>query len=145
MRKTITLIQRLSYVTNFVDITIEIVRDTIGEISNEMINNIIELLNQPVSNENQIKLYVFVNNLITNGYNCLFLINHLYYHYLNNDQICDNTKHRIIAKLSDADSKLNNGSIEIIQTLDFLMTINGLINNNKYEYTNNPFSVLIMV
>ena len=143
MRKTITLIQRLSYVTNFSDINIDIVRDTIGEISPEIINHTIYLLNEPISNDNQMKIYMTVNKLITNGYNCLFLINHLYYHYLNDKNISDIKKQQIIAKLSDTDSKLNNGSIEIIQTLDFLMTINGIINNYKYEYLYNPFTVLV--
>jgi replication factor C subunit 2/4 len=143
MRKSITLVQRLSYITDFTDITIDMVRETIGEIPNELINHIIELLSMPVTNEIQNKIYDVVNKLTINGFNSLFLINHLYYHYLNNDDICDNIKQLIIAKLSETDNRLNEGSIEFIQTLDLLMTINGLVNNIKHEYRFNPYTVVI--
>ena len=66
--------------------------------------------------------------MIINGYNCLFLINHLYYYYLNNDLTNDDIKGLIIAKLSETDNRLNDGSIEIIQSLNLLITINGLVN-----------------
>ena len=143
MRKSITLMQRLSYVTDFTDITIDMVREAIGEIPNELINKIINLLNNPVSNTTQKEIYDIVNQLIVNGYNCLFLINHLYYYYLNNDLINDDIKGLIIAKLSETDNRLNDGSIEIIQSLNLLMTINGLVNGIKYKYCYNPFSVMI--
>jgi replication factor C subunit 2/4 len=143
MRKTITLFQRLSYVTDFQNISIEDIRNTIGEIPNNFIDDLTNILNNPITYDNQIAIYSKANEMITGGYNYLFLINHLYHHYLQNANISDNTKYKIISKLSETDNKLNDGSVEIIQAIDMLFTINGICNNISYRYTNNPFGVML--
>ena len=44
------------------------------EIPNELINETLHLLIDPVNCITQKKIYNIVNQLIVNGYNCLFLI-----------------------------------------------------------------------
>jgi replication factor C subunit 2/4 len=143
MRKTITLFQRLSYVTNFKNLTIETIRDIIGEIPNDIINNMTTLLENKLDATNITNIYLISKLLITNGYNCLFLINHLYHYFLNCNTITDICKGYIINKLSETDNKLNDGSIEIIQITDLLITINSLINNIDFKYDYNPYTVTI--
>lgn len=144
MRKTITLFQRLSYISDFNNLTIEMVRDTIGEIPNDIITEIILLLNEKLNTSNQYNIYLKIRYLINNGYNCLFLINHLYYYYLNNIDIDDQIKGKIINKLCETDNKLNDGSIELIQVIDMLMTINCLYNKVQLNHHSNPFGVQLI-
>ena len=143
MRKTITLFQRLSYISDFSNLTLETVRDVIGEIPSNIINEIIILLENKLDIHNQGNLYLKTINLLNNGYNCLFLINHLYYHFLHNSDINDEIKGDIINKLCETDNKLNDGSIELIQIIDMLLTINSIYNNIKFNITKNPYNVCL--
>jgi replication factor C subunit 2/4 len=143
LRKTITLFQRLSYIVKLEDLTIDIIRESIGEIPNDLVNEIISLLENKISIENQKNIFKIVKKLTNQSYNCLFLINHLYNHYLYDMSITDNIKSKIINKLSNIDSKLNNGSIEIIQIVDLLIYINSVYNNIDFNILNNPFTILI--
>lgn len=141
MRKTITLFQKLSYVSDFTNLTIETVREIIGEIPSNYIEGIINLLKNLPTNENQIKIHKFINEILINGYSCLFLINHLFHHFLNDNNINDTVKYAIIAKLSDVDYRLNVGSLELLQMTDMLFTINCICNNIFYEQSYDPFTV----
>jgi len=142
MRKTITLFQRLNYIGYINDLTIDKVREVIGEIPDDIINNLISLLNNKITIQNQINIYKEIKNIISNGFNCLLLLNHLYNNYIN-DIIDDKIKGKIIIKLSEIDNRLNEGSIEIIQLTDLLFTINGLVNGINYKITNNPFNITV--
>ncbi len=141
MRKMITLFQRLSYIVNLENLTIDIVREAIGELPNELINNIIHTLKQKMTPQNQIKIYNITQKIINSGFNCLFVVNHLYRHFINDKKINDIIKGNIINKLSETDNKLNNGSIELIQIMDLLIYINASYNNIQFDITINPFTV----
>lgn len=143
LRKTITLFQRLSYIVKFENLTIDIIRESIGEISDDLLTEIITLIENKISIENQKNIFNIVKRLISLSYNCLFLINNLYNYYLENTKIDDKIKGKIINKLSDIDNKLNNGSIEIIQMCNLLIFINSVYNNINFNIINNPFTILI--
>jgi len=141
MRKIITLFQRLSYIVNLENLTIDIVRETIGELPDSLINNISIVLKNKLSSANQLKIYNIAKKIINSGFNCLFVINHLYRIFLNDKNIDDTIKGNIINKLAETDNKLNNGSIEIIQLMDLLIFINTTYNNIHFNITINPFTV----
>jgi len=141
MRKIITLFQRLSYITNLENLTIDTVREAIGELPDILINEIIHTLKQKITAQNQIKIYNITKKIINSGYNCLFVVNHLYRYFINDNKIDDVIKGNIINKLSEIDNRLNNGSIEIIQMMDLLIYINTNYNKIQFNITINPFTV----
>lgn len=141
MRKTITLFERLSYIEKLENLTIDIVRDAIGELPEKLINEIIKLLKNNINIENHKQIYNVSKKIINSGFNCLFIINHLYRYFLNDNIISDSIKGNIIYKLSEIDNKLNNGSLEIIQIMDLLIYINTVYNKIQFNITINPFTV----
>jgi replication factor C subunit 2/4 len=144
MRKTITLFQRLSYIVKFENLTIDIIRYTIGELPDELVNEMIDLLQNNITHTNQLKIYNIVKKTINSGFNGLFVINHLYNYFLKQN-IDDIIKTKIINKLLETDNKLNNGSLEIIQLYDLLITINSIYNNINFNISNNPFTINIQL
>jgi len=144
MRKTITLFQWLSYITNFKNINIEQIKEIIGEIPDKIIDKIIKLLKDKNTIINQLKIFVEVKNIINNGYNNLLLINNLYKYLLNDNQLNDIIKCKIIEKLVLIDHRLNNGSIEFIQLIDLLITLNSIINNINFDIKYNPFNINVI-
>jgi hypothetical protein len=85
----------------------------------------------------------FYLKIINSGFNCLFVVNHLYRHFITDNKINDHIKANIINKLSETDNKLNNGSIELIQIMDLLIFINAVYNNIQFDISINPFTVYI--
>jgi len=143
MRKIITLFQRLSFIVKLENLTIDIVRETIGELPDNLINMIVMLLKNKMTTQNQLQIYNITKKIINSGFNCLFVINHLYSEFLNDDNIDDIIKGNIINKLSEIDNKLNNGSIEIIQLMDLFIFINTNYNDIQLNISINPFTVNI--
>ena len=141
MRKIITLFQRLSYIVKLENLTIDIVREAIGELPDNLINEITYTLKQKNTTDNQLKIYNITKKIINSGFNCLFVVNHLYRYFLKNTKIDDVTKGNIINKLSEIDNRLNNGSIELIQMMDLLIYINTAYNKIQFDITINPFTV----
>lgn len=140
LRKTITLIQSLSF-NGLENLTIQMVQRAIGELPIELINETLELLKQGLNSKTQINIFILCKQIINGGFNGLFLVNHLYYHYLYNTNITDNIKSNIIYKLSETDNKLNNGSLELIQLSDMMIYINATLNNVKFKIDQQPFSI----
>lgn len=128
LRKTITLFQRLTYTGYINDLSINYVRELIGEIPEYLIDKIINIIEKEQTIETQYEIYKICKKIIYMSYNCLFLINHLYYHFLYSEKFNDLIKGKIIDKLSEVDNKLNNGSIEIIQIIDLFIYINNVVN-----------------
>lgn len=130
LRKTITIIQHLCTVYDINNITIDTVRSLVGEIPLNIIDDIKHLLMAPMKLENQMKLYDICENIINEGYDCLFVINHVFDYTLSETMIIDDKKTEIFFKLATIDHRLNNFSSEFIQLVDLMVNINSIIQNN---------------
>jgi replication factor C subunit 2/4 len=128
LRKTITIIQQLCNVADIYNLTIDMIREIVGEIPQILINEIVMLLSRPLEASVQEEIYNKCENIISEGYDCLFLIGHLFQYYLNSE-ISDKKKAAIFAKLALIDNRLNNFSSEFIQILDLMISINLIINS----------------
>ena len=142
LRKTITMIQRLSYVADLYNLTIDDVRDVIGELPDILVNKIINLMKMQLNRDTQLCIYKISEEIINDGYDCLFLVNHLF-HYFLNSTIDDYQKGLIISKLSAIDNRLCTASCEHIQIVDMLMYINGVCNKIYFDVLQNPFSIKV--
>lgn len=131
MRKIITLFQQLTYNNEPSLLTINIVQEIVGEIPKQYIDNIINILQQPLTTQTQTDIYKLCIELLDNGFNILLVLNHLYRNiiFTNCFNISDINKQQIINKLSDIDNRLNTGCHELIQLLDMCLYINCIVNN----------------
>lgn len=128
LRKTITIIQQLCTVSDIYNINIDIIREMIGEIPKYLIDNVIKLLFRKITILNQHNLYKLCDNIINDGYDCLYLMNHLFNYFLDSD-IDDYKKLKIFSVIAIVNNRLYNFSSEFIQITYLLIEINKIINS----------------
>lgn len=140
MRKTIALFQRLCYSTDINTITVNKISSIIGDIPMDTLQNLLMLLQTPITNKSILDITSKTNELLINGYNSLEIINHIFNYYLNSD-INDTTKAHIFKKTSEIDSKLNNDCSDMIQLNALFLFIHSLFNGNIITEKSNPYTV----
>lgn len=128
LRKTITIVQHICTVYDINNITIDNIRELIGEIPINIIDDIMKLLMLSMTSTVQMNIYKLCEYIVNEGFDCLFVINHIFEYILSNTNITDDKKTQIFTKLAITDYRLNNFSSEFIQLLDLMTNINAILN-----------------
>jgi replication factor C subunit 2/4 len=126
LRKAITILQRLVYIKiiNNKKLDEKLILDISGYIPIDNLNNLyISITN---SNVDYIDIRTNILNILNNGYSSLELLNKLSILLLNDNNINDNIKSKILIKISDISSLISNGSNDYIQILSICSYINNI-------------------
>jgi replication factor C subunit 2/4 len=119
LRKVINLLQRASYIDN--NITSELIIDISGQISIKKINNIWEIITN--KNTDHLKLFRLVKNIINEGYSSIIILNNIFEKVIQDNNISDNNKRKIILIISKIDYELLDNANETIQLMYLFNTI----------------------
>jgi len=113
LRKVINLLQRASYINNNIDSDLLI--DISGQISNTQINNIWNIVINKQTDHN--KLFKLVREIINEGYSSITLLNNIFEKIIQDPNISDVNKRKIILIASKIDYELLDNANETIQLL----------------------------
>jgi replication factor C subunit 2/4 len=124
LRKVINLLQRASYIDK--NITSDLIIDISGQISNSKIDYIWNIIID--KNIDHIRLFKLVKEIISEGYSSIILLNNIFEKIIEDENINDDNKKKIILIISQIDYELINNANETIQIMYLFNTI---INNIK--------------
>jgi len=113
LRKVINLLQRASYINNNIDSDLLI--DISGQISNTQIDNIWNIVINKQTDHN--KLFKLVREIINEGYSSITLLNNIFEKIIQDPNISDVNKRKIILIASKIDYELLDNANETIQLL----------------------------
>jgi replication factor C subunit 2/4 len=113
LRKVINLLQRASYINNNIDSDLLI--DISGQISNSQINDIWNIVIDKQTDHN--KLFKLVREIINEGYSSITLLNNIFEKIIQDPNITDTNKRKIILIVSKIDYELLDNANETIQLL----------------------------
>ena len=113
LRKVINLLQRASYINNNIDTDLLI--DISGQISNKQIDDIWNIIIDKQTDHN--KLFKLVCEIVNEGYSSITLLNNIFEKIINDPNITDVNKRKIILIVSKIDYELLDNANETIQLL----------------------------
>ena len=113
LRKVINLLQRASYINNNIDTDLLI--DISGQISNTQIDDIWNIVIDKQTDHN--KLFKLVREIINEGYSSITLLNNIFEKIIQDPNISDTNKRKIILIVSKIDYELLDNANETIQLL----------------------------
>lgn len=113
LRKVINLLQRASYINNNIDADLLI--DISGQISNTQIDDIWNIVIDKQTDHN--KLFKLVREIINEGYSSIILLNNIFEKIIQDPNISDANKRKIILIVSKIDYELLDNANETIQLL----------------------------
>jgi replication factor C subunit 2/4 len=119
LRKVINLLQRASYINTNIDS--ELIIDISGQISNTQIDNIWNIIIDKQTDH--IRLFKLVRKIINEGYSCITLLNNIFEKIIQDSNIPDTNKRKIILIVSKIDYELLDNANETIQLLYLFNTI----------------------
>jgi replication factor C subunit 2/4 len=127
LRKAITLLQRVVYVSRLNNIILnnQLIDDIIGIIPNDLVDQLYSILNE---NDNSYqKMTSMIKTILNKGYSSTDIINKLSTKILNDCNIIDNKKSSIFLKMSDISNLLSCESGDYIQLLALCSYINNIL------------------
>jgi DNA polymerase III delta prime subunit len=113
LRKVINLLQRASYINNNIDTDLLI--DISGQISNTQIDDIWNIIIDKQTDHN--KLFKLVREIVNEGYSSITLLNNIFEKIIQDPNITDVNKRKIILIVSKIDYELLDNANETIQLL----------------------------
>jgi replication factor C subunit 2/4 len=113
LRKVINLLQRASYINKNIDTDLLI--DISGQISNTQIDDIWNIIIDKKTDHN--KLFKLVREIINEGYSSITLLNNIFEKIIQDPNITDVNKRKIILIVSKIDYELLDNANETIQLL----------------------------
>jgi replication factor C subunit 2/4 len=113
LRKVINLLQRASYINKNIDTDLLI--DISGQISNIQIDDIWNIIIDKQTDHN--KLFKLVHEIINEGYSSIILLNNIFEKIIQDPNITDANKRKIILIVSKIDYELLDNANETIQLL----------------------------
>lgn len=126
LRKVINLLQRAYYINTTIDS--ELIIDISGQISSTHINYI---WNKIIDKETEhTKLLKLVKEIINEGYSSIILLNNIFEKVIEDSNIIDKNKRKIILIVSKIDYELLDNANETIQLLYLFNTIRNNYKNN---------------
>jgi len=130
LRKAITLLQRVVYVSNLNDepLSCDLIIDVAGIISNDTILNLYSILKDKNSTHDLIAKTV--TNILNDAYSASDVLNNISTILMSDKNITDIKKSQIFIKMSDISSLLATGSGDYIQLLAMCSYINHVLNNS---------------
>jgi len=119
LRKVINLLQRASYINNIIDS--ELIIDISGQISSKQIDNIWNIIIDKKTDH--IRLFKLVYEIINQGYSSITLLNNIFEKVIQDSNITDENKRKIILIISKIDYELLDNANETIQLIYLFNTI----------------------
>lgn len=113
LRKVINLLQRASYINNNIDTDLLI--DISGQISDAQIDDIWNIIIDKQTDHN--KLFKLVREIINEGFSSITLLNNIFDKIIQDTNITDDNKRKIILIVSKIDYELLDNANETIQLL----------------------------
>ncbi len=113
LRKVINLLQRASYINKNIDTDLLI--DISGQISNTQIDDIWNIIIDKKTDHN--KLFKLVREIVNEGYSSITLLNNIFEKIIQDPNITDVNKRKIILIVSKIDYELLDNANETIQLL----------------------------
>jgi replication factor C subunit 2/4 len=113
LRKVINLLQRASYINKNIDTDLLI--DISGQISDAQIDDIWNIVIDKQTDHN--KLFKLVREIINEGYSSIILLNNIFEKIIQDPNITDDNKRKIILIVSKIDYELLDNANETIQLL----------------------------
>jgi replication factor C subunit 2/4 len=129
LRKAITILQRIVYISNINNklFSLELIKELTAKIPKEIINNLYLLLKSNFNNYNI--LVDELKSILNNSYSSSDILNDLANIILIDDKINDKLKVSIFIKISYISNLLVNGSCEYIQLIGLCSYINYLLSD----------------
>jgi len=138
LRKTITFFQKINYMMKNNEnkmITKEIVKDAINDVSQDKLNESLDLIEDEIKFENNKKMMDYVLNFVKEDNNVIILIKKIYKHYLLSE-IDDIYKGRIIECLNMTLYRINVDGNIVIQLMNMLLSLNVIYNGKEIRINN---------
>jgi len=119
LRKVINLLQRASYINNIIDS--ELIIDISGQISTTQVDNIWNIIIDKKTDH--YRLFKLVHEIINQGYSSITLLNNIFEKIIQDPNITDVNKRKIILIISKIDYELLDNANETIQLIYLFNTI----------------------